>query len=237
MYFGHQFYQPMDFVKKTVFTFLKKLEKNNNRDWFNDNKPEFKAIEKEVKAFYNTVFNNLNQHDDVDKLKMFRIYRDVRFSKNKLPYKTHFGASFHRSKPRLRGGYYLQIQPNGKSFVAVGFWQPEPADLFRIRKEFEMDDSEIRHILADKNFNSIWGNTFVGEEVKTAPKGFSKTHHAIDLIKKKQYVFTKQFTDGEVLSAHFIDQVNEAFKAVRPFFDYMSDVLTTDLNGVPLIED
>ncbi|MFS4481882.1 DUF2461 domain-containing protein [Hyunsoonleella sp. 2307UL5-6] len=223
-------------VPKSVFAFFKKLEKNNNRDWFNENKPEFKAIEGEVKLFYNALLERINRHDEIDKLKIFRIYRDVRFSKNKLPYKTHFGGSFHRAKPRLRGGYYLHIQPNNQSFIATGFWQPEKEDLLRIRKEFEMDASEMRDILADKTFNTVWGDTFEGDEVKTAPKGFSKEHEAIGLIKKKQYIFTKKYTDKEVLGADFLDSVDNAFKTIRPFFDYMSDVLTTDLNGVSLID-
>lgn len=222
-------------IPKSVFSFFKILEKNNNRDWFNDNKPEFKAIEKEVKLFYQAIFNNLNQHDTIDKLKVFRIYRDVRFSKNKLPYKTHFGGSFHRAKPKLRGGYYLHIQPNNESFIATGFWEPSKDDLFRIRKEFEMDDSEMRAILANKTFNTIWGNTLVGDELKTAPRDFDKTHKAIDLIKKKQFIFTKKFSDHDVLSDTFLNDIDVAFKAIRPFFDYMSDVLTTDLNGVSLI--
>lgn len=220
---------------KSALQFFKKLEKNNNRDWFNENKPEFKAIEAEVKQIYTSIYDTLNTHDDVDKMKMFRIYRDVRFSKNKLPYKTHFGGSFHRTKPKLRGGYYLHIQPNNESFIATGFWEPAKEDLLRIRKEFEMDDSEIRDILANKKFNSVWGG-FVGDEVKTAPKGFSKEHKAIDLIKKKQYIFVKKYTDKDVLDAGFIDDVDASFKAIRPFFDYMSDVLTTDLNGVSLID-
>lgn len=223
-------------VSKEVFSFFKKLEKNNNRDWFNENKPEFKAIEKQVKEVYNSIFENLNKHDDIDKLKIFRIYRDVRFSKNKLPYKTHFGGSFHRTKPKLRGGYYLHIQPNNESFIATGFWEPAKEDLMRIRKEFEMDASEIRKILADKKFNSIWGDSFVGDEVKSAPRGFDKNHKAIDLIKKKQYIFTKKYTDKEVLGANFMNEVDTSFRAIRPFFDYMSDVLTTDLNGVSLID-
>lgn len=224
-------------VSKDVFTFFKKLEKNNNRDWFNEHKPEFKSIEKEVKIFYNSILENLIVHDDIDKLKIFRIYRDVRFSKNKLPYKTHFGGSFHRTKPNLRGGYYLHIQPNNESFIATGFWEPAPADLLRIRKEFEMDDSEIRKILANKKFNSIWSDSFVGDEVKTAPRNFDKAHKAIDLIKKKQYIFIKKFTDKEVIAPGFINEIDVAFKAIRPYFDYMSDVLTTDLNGVSLINN
>lgn len=222
-------------VSKSVFSFFKKLEKNNNRDWFNDNKLEFKAIEKEVKAYYQAIYKNLNQHDDIDQLKVFRIYRDVRFSKNKLPYKTHFGGSFHRTKPKLRGGYYLHIQPNNESFIATGFWEPTKEDLLRIRKEFEMDDSEIRAILANKKFNSTWGSTFVGDELKTAPRNFDKDHKAIDLIKMKQFIFIKKFTDNQVLSDSFLSEIDAAFKAVRPYFDYMSDVLTTNLNGESLV--
>ena len=221
-------------IPKKTFQFFNKLKKNNNREWFTVHKDEFKALEAEVKSFYNTLLEALQKHDDVDKMKMFRIYRDVRFSKNKTPYKIHFGGSYNRKKPQLRGGYYLHISPND-SFIATGFWSPVKEDLFRIRKEFEIDDSEIREILNDKKFKNIWGS-FVGDEVKTAPKGFSKEHPAIDLIKKKQFIFTKKFSDKEVLSTNFLEEVDSAFKAIRPYFDYMSDVLTTDLNGVSLID-
>ena len=217
-------------IPNETFSFLKQLAKNNNRDWFNERKPQFKAIESKVKEFYNQVMANLNVHDDIDKLKVFRIYRDVRFSKNKQPYKTHFGGSFHRTKPNLRGGYYLHLAPNNESFIATGFWEPNKDDLFRIRKEFELDDQEIRSIINNKSFKKVWGE-FVGDEVKTAPKGFNKEHPAIDLIKKKQYIFTKKFTDKEVLESNFANEIDEAFKAIRPYFDYMSDVLTTNLNG------
>jgi uncharacterized protein (TIGR02453 family) len=176
----------------------------------------------------------LKKHDDVDSLKMFRIYRDVRFSKNKEPYKTHFGGVFHRKKPHLRGGYYLHISP-GDSFIATGFWDPNKEDLERIRREFEVDDTEIREILADKKFKAVWGE-LQGDELVSAPKGFDKEHPAIDLIRKKQYIFIKKYSDTEVLSNNFLQEVNDAFKAIRPYFDYMSEVLTTDLNGVSLIE-
>jgi uncharacterized protein (TIGR02453 family) len=221
-------------VPKSALDFFKKLQKNNNREWFTEHKPEFKAIEAEVKTVYNELYNRLNAHDEVDKLKIFRIYRDVRFSKDKTPFKTHFGGSFHRKKPELRGGYYLHIQPNDESFIATGFWQPNKDDLFRIRKEFEMDASEMRDIMSDANFKAIWG-ALEGEEVKTAPKGFSKEHENIDLIKKKMYIFTRKFSDKEVLAPDFVDTVEESFKAIRPFFDYMSDVLTTNLNGESIL--
>jgi len=217
-----------------VLEFFKKLEKNNNRDWFNDHKKEFKTIETEVKKCYTNLFNMLKTHDGVDQFKMFRIYRDVRFSKNKLPYKTHFGGSFHRKKPELRGGYYLHIAPNNESFIATGFGEPNATDLHRMRKEFEMDDSEMRKIMNDKTFKSVWGD-LVGDELKTAPRDFDKDHKAVDLIKKKQYIFTKKYTDKEVLADHFLEDVNASFKVIRPYFDYMSEVLTTNLNGESII--
>lgn len=221
-------------IPREVFSFFNRLDKNNNREWFTEHKAEFKELEKEVKQFYNQLYDRLNKHDQVDKLKLFRIYRDVRFSKDKTPYKTHFGGSFHRKKPELRGGYYLHIQPNNESFIATGFWEPHKDDLFRIRKEFEMDASEMRDIMNDKKFKSIWGE-LVGDELKTAPKGFDKEHENIDLIKKKMYIFTRKFTDKEVTSNDFINTVDDSFKAIRPFFNYMSDVLTTNLNGESLI--
>ncbi len=221
-------------INKDVFAFLQTLHKNNNRDWFNDNKPEFKRLEAEVKEAYKNLGELMNTHDIIDKVKVFRIYRDVRFSKNKLPYKTHFGGSFNRKKPELRGGFYLHLQPNNESFIATGFWEPNKEDLNRIRKEFEMDYEEIRTILANKEFNLTWGD-FTGESLKTAPRGFEKTHPAIDLIRRKQFIFTKTYTDKEVLSDNFLSQVNDAFKLARPYLDYMSAILTTNLNGESLI--
>lgn len=217
-----------------ILDFFKTLEKNNDRDWFNDHKKEFKANETQAKAAYKYIFDALNKHDLVDRFKLFRIYRDVRFSKNKLPYKTHFGGSFSRKKPELRGGYYVHIQPNNQSFIATGFWEPNKDDLLRIRREFEQDDEEIRAIINNPSFKSVWGE-FVGEELKTAPRDFDKAHPAIDLIRKKQYIFTKTYTDKEVASDEFLNDVNTSFQEIRPFFDYMSDVLTTNLNGESII--
>lgn len=221
-------------IPKASLDFFKKLHKNNNREWFTENKPEFKAIEAEIKSVYSEINDRLNAYDEIDKMKIFRVYRDVRFSKDKTPYKTHFGGSFHRKKPELRGGYYLHIAPNNESFIATGFWEPQKEDLLRIRKEFEMDADEMRKIMSNKKFKDTWGD-IVGDEVKTAPKGFNKEDKNIDLIKKKQFIFTKKFTDKEILAPDFLNTVDDAFKTIRPYFDYMSDVLTTNLNGESLI--
>ncbi len=220
-------------ITPDVINFLKALKKNNNREWFAENKKKFKLVDAKAKDFYAALMESLNTHDEIEKLKMFRIYRDVRFSKDKSPYQPHFAGSFARAGAHRRGGYYLRVRP-GESFIAVGFWQPDPKDLLRIRKEFERDATEIRSITAAKDFKEVWGE-MVGEEVKTAPKGFSKEDPNIDLIRKKAFIFVRNFTDEEVLADGFLETVNSSFKAIRPYFDYMSEVLTTNLNGESLL--
>ena len=217
-------------ISKDVFSFLKTLQKNNNRDWFQEHKAAFKEVEMGVKQFYAQLFEQLNTVDSIDTFKVFRIYRDVRFSKNKLPYKAHFSGSFHRTKPELRGGYYLHLAPQNESFIATGFWDPNKEDLLRIRKEFETDSEEIRALMEAPKFKSVWGR-MQGDELKSAPRGFDKLDPNIDLIRRKQFIFTKKYSDKEVLSKNFEEDVIENFKVIRPYFDYMSSVLTTNLNG------
>ena len=213
-------------------SFFKKLKKNNNRNWFAENKPKFKELEKEIKAFGEELKDRLNEFDNVDRFKLFRIYRDIRFSQDKTPFKTHFGLTWHRAKPLYRGGYYLHISP-GKNFLACGFWDPNPNDLKRIRKELEYDAKEFRDIISSKEFFSVWGN-LEGSELKTAPRNFDKNHPDIDLIRKKQYIFSISFLDEEVCEPQFINKLENALEKVRPFTDYMSDVLTSDENGESL---
>lgn len=222
-----------EIISKASLDFLRELENNNNRDWFAEHKERFKSHEAAVKCFYNAVMENLNTHDKIENLKIFRIYRDVRFSKDKTPYKAHFASSFSRLGLDRRGGYYLRIKP-GETFLAGGFWNPNKEDLLRIRKELELDALEFRNVINAPAFKKVWGN-LQGDTVKTAPKGFDKAHSAIDLIRHKQYIFTRNFTDKEVLSKHFLDEVASSFKAIRPYFDLMSAILTTNLNGESLI--
>ena len=220
-------------INPDIFTFYKDLDKNNNREWFESHKPRFKALESEVKDFNEIVKFGLEETDDIEKVKMFRIYRDVRFSKNKTPYKTHFGVSFHRKKPNLRGSYYMHLAPQN-SFIASGFWNPNPMDLLRIRKDLEMDAQELRDVITDFTFKKVWGE-LQGNVVKTSPKGFNIDHPNIDLIRHKQFLFIKRFDDKSVLSSDFQKEVIKSFTAIRPFFDYMTNVLTTDLNGVSIL--
>jgi uncharacterized protein (TIGR02453 family) len=221
-------------INKEAFTFLKTLAANNNRDWFNDHKDQYKVLETEVKGFYQQLMEQMRLHDEIERLKMFRIYRDVRFSNDKTPYKTHFAGSFSRSGNRLRGGYYLRLKP-GETFIATGFWDPNKEDLFRIRKELEMDAAVFRKVVEEPAFKKTWGN-ITGEELKTAPKGFEKDHPDIDLIRKKQFIFVRNFKDSEVLNPDFLNEINDSFKKIRPYFDLMSDILTTNLNGESLLD-
>ena len=220
-------------LSSDIFSFFKKLEKNNNREWFEQHKPEFKALETTVKQFGEALKDQLNQHDSIDRFKLFRVYRDVRFSKDKTPYKTHFGLTWHRTKPEYRGGYYLHLKPND-IFLACGFWDPNPADLKRIRQEIDMDADEYRDIINEPNFKRIWGE-LQGDAVKTAPKGYAKDHPNIDLLRHKQHIFMVRYTEEDVAAADFLDRLDTALQAVRPFVDYMSAVLTTNADGESLV--
>ncbi|QLG47022.1 DUF2461 domain-containing protein [Costertonia aggregata] len=220
-------------ITKDALEFLKKLEKNNNREWFAEHKKIFKEHQAHVKGFFQELMQKMKMHDEIEKMKMFRIYRDVRFSNDKTPYKTQFSGSYTRAGAKRRGGYFICIRPRS-SFIATGFWNPNKEDLLRIRKEFELDATEIREILENTDFKNTWG-ALQGDAVKTAPKGFDKEHPNIDLIKHKQFIFTRNFTDAEVLSPSFMNELDVSFKAIRPYFDLMSDILTTNLNGESLL--
>ena len=143
-------------LTKTTLQFLKQLEANNNREWFADNKAIYTQQQAIVKQFLQAVREQLEQTDHIESHKLMRIYRDVRFSKNKAPYNPRFAGSFTRATEQLRGGYFIHIAPNN-SFVGGGFYKPNPADLMRIRKEFETDDTEIREIITQPQFVKLFG--------------------------------------------------------------------------------
>lgn len=219
-------------INPQLFDFLKELSDNNNRDWFAEHKPRFQALDKELKAFGKALEEEMLKHDLVENVKIYRIYRDVRFSKNKLPYKTNRGGSFTRATKLRRGGYYFHLEPEN-SFVAGGFWGPEKEDLKRIRQEIAVDVQSLRDIIAQPVFIDTFGE-LKGDQLKTAPRDYSKDHPDIDLLRYKQYLLIRNFTDKEVLAKDFLQKLNQTFVNMRPFLDYMSEVLTTDENGVPI---
>jgi len=216
--------------------FLKLLKKNNDRDWFNAHKDRYLSELGTIEMFSESLLTEMNKHDVIEtvsgKKGLHRIYRDIRFSKDKTPYNTHWGGGFKRATKLRRGSYYFHFTP-GNSFVAGGFWGPENADLKRIRDEFAYDSTSFRKILKSKSFVTHFGN-LKGEQLKTTPKGFDADNSAIDLLRYKQFLVRKSFSDKEVLAPGFLKKVNETFRAMRPFLDYMSEVLTTDINGETL---
>lgn len=221
-------------IPPTTFAFLKKIKNNNNREWFAKHKDEFLQQQALIENFAEALLFELNKHDVIEtpsgKKACYRIYRDVRFSKDKTPYNTYFSGSYRRATKYRRGGIYFHLEP-GNTWLAGGFWGPKAEDLQRIREDITFDSKPLRKIINSKTFVSNFGK-LRGEQLKTKPKGFAADDEAIDLLRYKQFLLVRKFTDKEVLSENFVQQANNTYKAMRPFFDYMSDVLTTDLNGM-----
>ena len=224
-------------VQKSTFDFLKKLSRNNNREWFTVHKEEYIKAQQNAIEFVDALISKMNVHDRIEtpsgKKSLYRIYNDVRFSEDKIPYNPRFAGYLKREKPLLRGGYYFWLKP-GESRVGCGFTYPSPEDLKRIRLDIQNNYNHWQKLLSTKSIKSTYG-TIQGEKVATSPKGFPKDDPAIDLLRYKQYWFQRSFTDKEVLAADFLNKVNQSFKNIRPFFDYVSEVLITDLNGERIV--
>lgn len=222
-------------ISKATFKYLKDLKKNNNKPWFTENKDRYTSMHENLISFAEDLMAELSKSDKLvpmtGKKSLFRIYRDVRFSKDKTPYKSHMAGRMKRDSAWLRGGYYYHISP-GDTIVALGFWGPEPKDLKLIRDQIAQDDKPLRKILKSKKITNTF--EFRGQQLKTAPKGYPKDHPAIDLLRYKQFVLSRTFSDKETLDKGFLKECAKTFKASRPFLDYMSEILTHDLNGEPL---
>jgi len=223
-------------IKKDSLDFLTDLSKNNNRDWFNNRKERYTEARDNIIAFADALLAELNKHDHIEnpsgKKSVYRIYKDVRFAKDKTPYNTHWSASFKRATNKLRGGYYFRIEP-GNSGLVGGFWGPDADDMKRIRQDIDTNPQAWEDMLGDKTLVETFG-TLYGEQLGSAPRGYAKDHPAIRLLRYKQFMLRHLFSDEEVLSPDFLLEMNNVFKKMRPFLDFMSEVLTTDANGVDL---
>jgi len=217
-------------LTKKSLDFLKDLANNNDRNWFAENKSRYEVAHAEFKAFMAEVNDELMKVDQLEKMKVFRIYRDVRFSKNKAPYKSNFSGSFQRDGKMRRGGYFFSFA-NGESFVGGGFWGPETKDLKFIRDGIIREESAYRALINSENIKKYFGG-LSGAELKTVPRGYDKNHSAVDLIRKKQFILTRSFDDKMVTSADFKHELVESFKNMIPFFDFMTDILVFDENGI-----
>lgn len=224
-------------ISKANFQFLKDLADNNHREWFNAHKDQYVKHHEEAIGVADALLSRLLEQDQIStpsgKKSLMRIYRDVRFSKDKSPYNPRWAGGFGRVKPQLRGGYFFRLMP-GQTVIGGGFYGPNKDDLKLIRDQIAQDDEPLRTVLRDPAFKKVFGE-LQGEQVKTAPKGFDKEHPAIDLLRyKSMYVF-REFSDKEVLNGDFVEEAIKTWTAIRPFFDVMTEMLTTDLNGVSTI--
>jgi uncharacterized protein (TIGR02453 family) len=213
-------------MEKTL-AFLRTLTKNNNREWFEKNKTKFLSAKEEFEIFVSVLVNELTKFDDTlsgldPKKFIFRIYRDVRFSKDKRPYKTNFGAGISSVGKGLgRPGYYIHIEPGNKSFAAGGLYMPEPDVLANVRQEIDYNGDHLRKIMLDKKFKGLYKDFWDEDKLKTMPKGYAKDHKYVEWLKLKSFIVTHEFADKEVSDKKFIIKVREAFKTVKPLNDFL----------------
>ena len=223
----------MGTLSKNNFAFLNDLRENNNKAWFDKHRPTYEEMKDEVASFADDVLNILNKSDVIEtpsgKKSMFRIFKDVRFSKDKSPYKHNWSGYFRRATANRRGGYFYRIEP-GNTYISGGFFGPNKEDLLHFRKQLEVDPQPLRDILNNKDFKSYFGE-LGGDQLKTTPKGFDKEAENIDLLRYKAYHVTHYFTDEEVLSPDFAKTMANGLIKLIPFFDVMTNYLLTDLNG------
>lgn len=227
----------MPTITKITFDFLKDLKKNNNRDWFQENKKRYQDSHNELEVLAEELMDLVNRFDALEEVQpkktLFRIYRDVRFSKNKEPYKTNRSGYFARKGAERRGAYYFSIEP-GNTHIGGGFYQPEAADLNHIRSQIDLQAESLKEVIMQKKLKETFGE-LLGEKLKTQPRGFEKDHPEIELLRHKGFYFMKSYKDAEVMKEDFPKKVASDFKILMPFLEVMTDYLTTDLNGAPLV--
>ncbi|MGV8139985.1 MAG: DUF2461 domain-containing protein [Mangrovibacterium sp.] len=216
-------------IMETLMKFLTDLNRNNNREWFNDNHQRYEESLEQMLFFTGVMIQEIHKFDPGIPLMspkdcLFRIYRDVRFSNDKRPYKTHMGSYLAPGgRKSNRAGYYLHIQP-GNSIIAGGIWVPEAEPLKALRMEIKDNPEEFLEILDDKKFKRYY-SSIEGEKLKTAPKGFDKDFRHIDLLRYKSYSFSTRLSDDQVLNGDFIHYSVEACQALYPMNRFLNAAL------------
>lgn len=213
-------------VTQATFDFLKKLKKNNTKEWFDANRDSYQLAKENVQAIVKEFIDGITLFDKTiqglePKQCMFRINRDIRFSKNKSPYKTNFGASINQGgKKSMIPGYYIHIEP-GNSFLAGGSWMPPAPQLAAIRQEIDYNAEEFKRIISAKEFKNLFGNMSDEDKLKTAPKGYPKDHPEIELLKFKSYIVVHELSDEQLLGSNFMKHSLKVFKAMYPFHIFL----------------
>ncbi len=218
-------------ISPSTLTFLKSLKKNNNKPWFDKNRDKYLAAQQNFEDFVTELLTKMgNIDDDLKELKprdcIFRIYRDVRFSKDKTPYKLSRSALFAKGgRKSIYAGYYIQIQPGGNSHVGGGLWHPYPADLAKIRQEIDYCLPEFKSILDEKSFKKYYGELEKDEMLINVPKGYDKENPAAEFLKLKNIIASRSFSDEEVLSSGMLNETIKTFKALTPLIQFINRAL------------
>ena len=213
--------------------FLGELKKNNNRPWFEENKPWFRDTYQNFIELVSLVIDKLGDTDaDLALLEpkkcVFRIYRDVRFSKDKSPYKTNFGAWINRGgKQAPTAGYYFQISP-GESFIGGGLYHPEPKLLAMIRQEIDYNGQDLLKILNSKPVSKYYSGLWDGDRLKRPPKGYDADNEFIDYLKNKSFVAMHSIPDVDIRKKDLESRIAEPMMALQPFIEYLNTAISDD---------
>jgi len=218
-------------INPQTFDFLSKLVENNNRDWFLANKESYDKARENVINFTGELLKLMQKVDpniseDLDPKKcVMRIYRDIRFSKNKTPYKNNFGISIPTNGSKLGGvEYYFQIQP-GKSFIAGGYWMPEAPHLKAIRQEIDYNASEIKRIIDDAAFVKLFGNFKSQDQLKTVPRDYAADNENIELLKLKSFIVLHKISDKDMLKSNCAEYVAQVCSKIYPLNVFLRNAL------------
>ncbi|MCG8475598.1 MAG: DUF2461 domain-containing protein [Cytophagales bacterium] len=213
-----------------LLDFLKKLKDHNTKEWMEENRDSYLQARGELLDFTERLIQGMGAFDpellNLDpKKSVFRLHRDVRFSKNKEPYKTNFGIFLAPGgKNSGNAGYYVHLQPGGKSFLGGGIYMPDADVLRKVRQEIDYNGEALEEIVKDKNFRRVYSE-FDGERLKTAPKGYPKDHPRIEWLRLKHYIFFHNVSDDQVKSVNFAQFTVGQLKALKPFVDFLNTAI------------
>lgn len=217
-------------INTETLKFLKALEKNNSKEWFDQNRKAYEQAKSNYLDFVGKVLGRMKKIDislaDLEpKQCVFRINRDVRFSKNKAPYKTNMGASFSKGGKKVQcAGYYFHLEP-GASFIGGGFWMPMAPELNKIRQEIDYNFEEFNTIINKKKFKTIFGSLSESEKLTRPPKGYEAENPAIELLKLKSFIVMSEVKDADLTGKDLTNKVVDHFQTMMPLVDFLNKAI------------
>lgn len=218
-------------LQPATLTFLRQLKRHNEKTWFDAHKEQYLAAKADFDAFVGQIIHAFGETDpDIGNLQVkdciFRIYKDVRFSKDKTPYKTHFAAGFNRGGKKVHyPGYYFHAEPGGYTYCGGGIWHPATPELKQIRQEIDYNYDEFLSIVRDKKFTRLFGTLEEDDKLVRPPQGYEEDNPAIEYLKMRNYITGVGFTDEDLTSKTLVKKVTHAFTVMKPFIDFLGRAL------------